>query len=315
MLWKKKEIQNNEQTIKQFLNDTINTVMYQHEQWDGKETRLKRKEYFDNLQDQYMVRGYGENYYGRATTAGSIYLSNLNFLEEEKRKKEDLYSNEEDSMLLDTQGNISRSQHYSKFQYVSNCWYFGMRAATLIASLLKQKTKNRLCKMSKNKLLSNVYFCEKLGQAYSENATVLGIKMEGVQHLEKKQLNAEGVQMLFQESLQQNNTVVMLHLRYNNIGTRGCNIIFESLRVNSRLHEIDLSYNNLNEKVAPMIATCLRENHILATLKLSHNLIGDEGIDVITDALWDNKGLKHLDVSYCQIGDAGNLVFWKMLIL
>ena len=53
--------------------------MYQHEQWDGKETRLKRKEYFDNLQDQYMVRGYGENYYGRATTAGSIYLSNLNF--------------------------------------------------------------------------------------------------------------------------------------------------------------------------------------------------------------------------------------------
>ena len=48
MLWKKKEIQNNKQTIKQFLNDTINTVMYQHEQWDGKETRLKRKEYFDN---------------------------------------------------------------------------------------------------------------------------------------------------------------------------------------------------------------------------------------------------------------------------
>ena len=111
-----------------------------------------------------------------------------------------MFSNEEDSMLLDTQGNISRSQHYSKFQYVSNCWYFGMRAATLIASLLKQKTKNRLCKMSHNKLLSNVYFCEKLGQAYSENATVLGIKMEGVQHLEKKQLNAKGYSCCFRKA-------------------------------------------------------------------------------------------------------------------
>ena len=306
-MWKQRDDEQREVKTKLFLNDMVNTLIYQHEKWDGNQARQERAMYFEALLDQYMVRSYGENYMGRATTAGSTFYSKYSSMQSIEEKQQEGYSDDEESegMLVDGQGKVSRSQHYSRFQFLANCWYFGFRAASLIASLLKQKTKSRLVKWNQHKLLSNIEFLTLLGQAFSENMTALGIKMEGDPNDDGKQITGEGVNALFQESLQQNNTIVMLHLGYNNMGSMGGNILFESMRVNSRLHELDVSNNKLDEKVAPLIAACLRENNVLATLKLSQNLLGDTGVDIITDALWDNKGLRHLDVSACQIGDAG----------
>ena len=63
--------------------------------------------------------------------------------EKEKEDEED-----EDEFLLHGVGTASRSQHYTRLQYIQNCWYFGLRNARMIALLLKQKTISRLSKLN-----------------------------------------------------------------------------------------------------------------------------------------------------------------------
>ena len=63
----------------------------------------------------------------------------------EEKEEED---EDEDDFLFNGVGSASRSQHYTRFQYIQNCWYFGLRNARMIALLLKQKTISRLSKLN-----------------------------------------------------------------------------------------------------------------------------------------------------------------------
>ena len=65
-LWMKHEQEHRMSEVTQCLEDILETVMWQHEQWESKRTVDEREKYFCTLVDQYMVRGYGENYEGRA---------------------------------------------------------------------------------------------------------------------------------------------------------------------------------------------------------------------------------------------------------
>ena len=65
-LWMKHEQEHRMSEVTQCLENILETVIWQHEQWESKRTVHEREKYFCTLVDQYMVRGYGENYEGRA---------------------------------------------------------------------------------------------------------------------------------------------------------------------------------------------------------------------------------------------------------
>jgi Ran GTPase-activating protein (RanGAP) involved in mRNA processing and transport len=107
------------------------------------------------------------------------------------------------------------------------------------------------------------------------------------------------------DELEENTTLVCLHLRGNHIGPKGAAEIGRALRRNTKLKRLSLAGNALGDEGAIQIALSLIENQSLTHLDVERNEIGDRGVEELCIVLRPDAALTELVLKRNSFGPFG----------
>jgi Ran GTPase-activating protein (RanGAP) involved in mRNA processing and transport len=208
---------------------------------------------------------------------------------------------------------LPRSKRYSVIDNMLNFWRFGKKAIHLYR-LMMQRTKQIIDISKWKKTIMNRKgevddkkedFLRRFGWALQDNQTLRGLYCRGKEHEEELCFDAAGIELVFQEALEFNDTLVFLDLSYNLLESAGTQVLLRSVKINTRLYELDISNCQIPPKAGTAIMKALKENTALGKLILHSNKLKDKGVIQISKAFASNKTLKYLDLDSNEITSKG----------
>jgi Ran GTPase-activating protein (RanGAP) involved in mRNA processing and transport len=143
------------------------------------------------------------------------------------------------------------------------------------------------------------------GQSLSQNSTLtrLGLSGVGIGRLPGKGIDAQNLTASsFGHMLRANNTLEVLSISNNQLGTGGCVILWEGLMHNRSLKVLDMSKNGAGPEVGVVMGQVIGGKHSgIEVLDFSSNPIGPNGISSMVSSLIGNNRLRSLDISHTDM--------------
>ena len=113
------------------------------------------------------------------------------------------------------------------------------------------------------------------------------------------------------DMLQNNSSLKVLDLHWNNFTPYGGGLLFEGLAQNKTLKSFDISWNSIGRSklTAEIISKCVKQNTVLAHLDISYNSITEEDAAIIAEGLKSNHTILGLHVlgNACEVDPRGFL--------
>jgi Ran GTPase-activating protein (RanGAP) involved in mRNA processing and transport len=173
-----------------------------------------------------------------------------------------------------------------------------MEYARLLRDILRSNKTITTLDLSANKFGRTTGAIECIADGLGNNSTLQRIDLSCCE------LGNSGVSLLAQNLGSFNTTLQKLDLNNNSITSAGVGVLLETMEHNNHITDLDLRYNLIGNEGASLLARSLENNALpnLTRLSVSYCAIGDDGFIALMSALEQNTSLLKLDLLF------GNLV-------